>query len=54
MASDLTARFDKGAAGCRVEAWRRTGKPFPVSTMGGGSGWGDEVPAARVDGPDPA
>jgi hypothetical protein len=38
MASDLTVRFQKGANGCRVEAWRRTGKPFPVSTMGGATG----------------
>jgi hypothetical protein len=38
MASDLTVRFQKGASVCRVEAWRRTGKPFPVSTMGGGTG----------------
>ena len=38
MASDLTVRFEKGASGCRVEAWRRTGKPFPVSTMGGATG----------------
>jgi hypothetical protein len=38
MASDLTVRFEKGARGCRVEAWRRTGKPFPVSTMGGAVG----------------
>ena len=38
MASDLTVRFEKGARGCRVEAWRRTGKPFPVSTMGGATG----------------
>ena len=38
MASDLTVRFEKGAGWCRVEAWRRTGKPFPVSTMGGATG----------------
>ena len=38
MASDLTVRFQKGVGGCRVEAWRRTGKPFPVSTMGGATG----------------
>jgi len=38
MASDLTVRFRKGAAGYRVEAWRRTGKPFPLSTMGGATG----------------
>ena len=38
MASDLTVRFEKGASGCRVEALRRTGKPFPVSTMGGATG----------------
>jgi hypothetical protein len=38
MASDLTVRFQKGAGGCRVEARRRTGKPFPVSTMGGATG----------------
>jgi len=38
MASDLTVRFEKGTAVCRVEARRRTGKPFPVSTMGGAAG----------------
>jgi hypothetical protein len=38
MASDLTVRFEKGASGCRIEARRRTGKPFPVSTMGGATG----------------
>jgi hypothetical protein len=38
MASDLTVLFQKGARVCPVEAWRRTGKPFPVSTMGGASG----------------
>jgi hypothetical protein len=38
MASDLTVRFEKGANGCRAEAWRRTGTPFPVSTMGGATG----------------
>ena len=38
MASDLTVRFEKGAGRCRVEAWRRIGKPFPVSTMGGATG----------------
>jgi hypothetical protein len=38
MASDLTVRFEKGAGWCRVEARRRTGKPFPVSTMGGATG----------------
>jgi hypothetical protein len=39
MASDLTVRFEKVADSpvCRVVARRRTGKPFPVSAMGGAS-----------------
>jgi hypothetical protein len=39
MASELWVRFEKvtGAPVCRVVAWRRTGKPFPVSCMGGAS-----------------
>jgi hypothetical protein len=39
MGSELWVRFEKvdGAPACRVVAWRRTGKPFPVSCMGGAS-----------------
>jgi hypothetical protein len=39
MGSELWVRFEKvtGAPVCRVVAWRRTGKQFPVSCMGGAS-----------------